>query len=168
MESAVCRCSDLIRIASAPRPKVSNYGSAKIRNTASPALGLRAQPRPPGTEFLDAETKPEMVIQPRECLQRPKSGKWETENPRRNALFDVVPETRGRPTTQSSNRSPPAPGTEISSPETGRQKPAQQLAETNSETHRKRESPDSRARTARLLEKVQTLRLGGGCIRVRT
>jgi hypothetical protein len=48
----------------------------------------------------------------------------------------------------------PAPGTEISSAETGRQKPAHHLAETDSETRRKRESPDSRARTARLLAKL--------------
>ena len=47
-----------------------------------------------------------------------------------------------------------APGTEISSAETGRQKPAHHLADTVSETRRKRESPDSRARTARLLAKV--------------
>jgi hypothetical protein len=38
-------------------PKVPNYGSAKTRNTASIALGLRAQQRSPGTEFLEAETK---------------------------------------------------------------------------------------------------------------
>jgi hypothetical protein len=72
------------------------------------------------------------------------------------------------PTNQSPNWSPPAPGTEISSAETGRQKPTQQLAVTNSETGRKRESPDFRARTARLLAKVQTLRLGGGRTRART
>src|ERR1035437_2760286 len=29
----------------------------RTRNTASTALGLRAQSRPPGTEFLDAETR---------------------------------------------------------------------------------------------------------------
>jgi hypothetical protein len=72
------------------------------------------------------------------------------------------------PTTQSSNRSPPAPGTEISCAETGRQKPALQLVETDSETRRKRGSPHSRAQIARLLAKVQTLRLGGGRTRART
>jgi hypothetical protein len=72
------------------------------------------------------------------------------------------------PTAQSSNRSPPAPGTEISCAETGRQKAALQLVETDSETRWKRESPDSRAQIARLLAKVQTQRLGGGCTRVRT
>src|ERR1700738_5448883 len=29
----------------------------RTRNTASTSLGLRAQSRPPGTEFLDAETR---------------------------------------------------------------------------------------------------------------
>jgi hypothetical protein len=48
---------------------------------------------------------------------------------------------------QSSNRSPPAPGTEISSVEKGQQS----LALHQAETHRKRESPDFGARTARLL-----------------
>jgi hypothetical protein len=56
----------------------------------------------------------------------------------------------------------PLPGTEISCAETGRQKPALQLVETDSETRWKRESPDSRAQIARLLAKVQTQRLGSG------
>jgi hypothetical protein len=51
------RRSDSIRNSVSARPKVPNYGSAKTRNTASIALGLRAQPQSPGTEFLDAETK---------------------------------------------------------------------------------------------------------------
>src|SRR6266478_519215 len=33
-----------------------NITKRKTRNTASTAVRLRAQPRPPGTEFLDAET----------------------------------------------------------------------------------------------------------------
>jgi hypothetical protein len=59
------------------------------------------------------------------------------------------------------------PGTEISSAETGRRKPAEHLAETDSETLRKRESPEFRARTAILLAKVQTRGLGGGDSRAR-
>jgi hypothetical protein len=50
--------------------------------------------------------------------------------------------------------SAPAPGTEISYAETGRQKPAHHLAETASETCGKRESPHFRAITARRLAKV--------------
>src|SRR5882672_2395006 len=47
---------------------------------------------------------------------------------RKKMLGAVAPGEGRGPTTQSSNRSPPAPGTEISSAETGRKKPAQQLA----------------------------------------
>jgi hypothetical protein len=50
--------------------------------------------------------------------------------------------------------SAPAPGTEISNAETGLQKPAHHLAETDSETRGKRESPHFRAINARRLEKV--------------
>src|SRR5712675_2138683 len=38
------------------RPKGPELRQRKTRNTTSTALGLRAQPRPPGTEFIDAET----------------------------------------------------------------------------------------------------------------
>jgi hypothetical protein len=62
-------------------------------------------------------------------------------------------------TTQSSNRSPPAPGTEISNAETGLQKSALHLAETDLETLRKRESPHFRGPTGRL---ARTIRFAKG------
>jgi hypothetical protein len=38
------------------RPKIPNYGGPKGGIAGASAVGLRAQARPPGTEFLDAET----------------------------------------------------------------------------------------------------------------
>jgi hypothetical protein len=69
-------------------------------------------------------------------------------NPRRNALFGVLPEIcslqgldggdswaqTGDPPPSHRTGLRPAPGTEISSAETGRQTPAHHLAETDSET----------------------------------
>jgi hypothetical protein len=55
MEPAVRGARTSIRNNRSHRPKVPNC-KRKTRNTASTALGLRAQPRPPGTELLDVQT----------------------------------------------------------------------------------------------------------------
>jgi hypothetical protein len=97
-----------------------------------------------------------------------KSGKQVAGNPRRSALFGVdwgkgglrrldgggSWAQTGDPPPSHRTGLRPAPGTEISYAETGRQKPAHHLAETESETRRERESPHFRAISARRLAKV--------------
>src|ERR1700730_12563291 len=55
MEPAVRGARTQSGIAAAPA-REPELRHRKTRNTASTAFGLRAQPRPRGTEFLDAET----------------------------------------------------------------------------------------------------------------
>src|SRR6476659_8552302 len=55
MEPTVRSARTQSRIAAAPA-REPELRQRKTRNTASTAVRLRAQPRPPGTEFLDAET----------------------------------------------------------------------------------------------------------------
>jgi len=55
--AASLRCSDSIRNKfAARRAKVPDCRGAKRGITAASAVGFRARVRPPGTEFLDAET----------------------------------------------------------------------------------------------------------------
>src|ERR1700738_1266181 len=68
----------------------------RTHNTATTALGLRAQSRPPGTEFLDAETRRQKRSFKRAHARRDQKPRSEWPgNPLRNALFGVVSETFG-------------------------------------------------------------------------
>ena len=168
MGAAVRRTWPQSRITAAP-VRDPNYSGPKVGIAGAIAVGLRAQSRLPGTEFLDAETKRQKS--PLKCANAYRylnpGSEW-PENPRGNALFSVVPETcglqrldgggswaqTGDPPPSHRTGLRPAPGTEISNAETGRRKPAHHLAETESETRRERESPHFRAISARRLAKV--------------
>src|SRR5450755_576109 len=108
-------------------------------------------------------------LKDRKCHQRPKKRNDTGENPHGNGLFGAGPETcglegldgggsraqTGDPPPSHRNRSPAAePGTEICHAETGTQKPAYHLAETNPETPRSAKSPHSGAINAKRLAEV--------------
>jgi hypothetical protein len=96
----------------------------RTRNTASTALGLRAQSRPPGTEFLDAETGRQKWSFKRANARRDQNPRIEwpeipaepphlASSQKRSVCKDWVVELAGLKlgsTTQSSNRSPPCAG----------------------------------------------------------
>ena len=150
--------SDLIRNSFGASPKSQIAVPPKVGIAGAIAVGLRAQSRLPGTEFLDAETKRQKS--PLKCANAYRylnpGSEW-PENPRGNALFSAVPETcslqrldgggdrarTGDPPPSHRTSLRPTPGTEISNAETGRRKPVHHLAETESETRRERESPIS-------------------------
>jgi hypothetical protein len=100
---------------------------------------------------------------------------------RQKRPFDVVPESRRfarlgvetaglnrRPSTQSSNESPPERGTEIPDAETGAQTRPYYLTEIPIETRKENETPRSGAINATIFAKARTQRLGGGRTRART
>src|SRR5450631_2236337 len=82
-------------IAAAPVQHPANLWQC-TRNTASTALRSWAQTRPPGTEFLDAETRRQNWSFKRANARRDQNPRIEwPEIPAENALFGVVSETCG-------------------------------------------------------------------------
>ncbi len=150
------RRSDLIRNSFSTGPQSQITVAPKVGIVAAIVVGLRAQSRLPGTEFLGAETKRQKS--PLKCAnvrgdQNPGS-EWPeipAETPylalyrKRAFCKDWMVEAVGHKLATHHPVIEPVsgaePGTEICDAETGTQKPTYHLAETNPETRREREKP---------------------------
>jgi hypothetical protein len=164
--------SDLIRNSFSASPK-SHAVPQKSELRVAIAVGLRAQSRLPGTEFLDAETKRQKS--PRKCANACRDQNPRREGPeipaetpylasyrKREVCKDWMVEVVGHKlATHHSNRSLKSEsGTEFFDAETDGPDPPFSLAETDAETRTNSKKPAIRGTNARITRGVRYLKTG--------